>query len=229
MPEGKTREEQEAAHELWLAMQAAHERYQGASVLLDSLATTSSEIDAPVSNPEFSRVAAMQRAAFEKYVEARLQLSEVMLSEQYAKQREPIVPQRSRGISVNSRNVLLAAVVGLMVLFAIEVRALAEARGHNRELERGLTATSAALNQKKDQIAALAEQLESLKASNATMVRSIGRLRSEQTRVAQRTTRQVAPRRRAFGTKTQPFQNRREAGEHLRADVDPHNRSHRTL
>lgn len=228
MLEGNTHEEpasNRAVHELWLAMQAAHQRYKGASVLLDSLATTLSEIDTPASNPEFARVAATQRAAFENYVETRLQLSEVMLSEQSAKQREISVPQRSGGIAVNSRSILLVALVGLIVLLAFEMRALAAARGHNHELERVLTATSAALTQKQDQIADLAEQLETSKASNATLVRSIGRLRRDQARLAQRTTRQFASR----GRGPQQLKNRKEAGEHLRADVDQHIRSRRPL
>ena len=68
-------------HELWLAMQAAHDRYKNTSATLDALTAMS---PAGNSSPEcrlaIDAAAAEQRAAFENYIESRLQLSESIIS-----------------------------------------------------------------------------------------------------------------------------------------------------
>jgi hypothetical protein len=73
---------QRAAHKLWLAMRAAHDRYQSASATLHALSE-----DAPddprawEAGPQLDRAAEEQRTAFEAYIESRLEFSEFMLSE----------------------------------------------------------------------------------------------------------------------------------------------------
>jgi hypothetical protein len=70
-----------AEHELWLAMQAAYERYTRASDALDALTLDVSGV-IPIRNNslETHRAAAERQAAFESYVEARLEFSEAFLS-----------------------------------------------------------------------------------------------------------------------------------------------------
>jgi hypothetical protein len=70
-----------AEHELWLAMQAAYIRYTNASEALDALTLNVSGV-VPIrhSSRETHRAAAERQAAFESYIEARLQFSEVFLS-----------------------------------------------------------------------------------------------------------------------------------------------------
>jgi hypothetical protein len=83
MPENSAAPNQGPAidHELWLAMQAAHDRYKNTSATLDALTAMS---PAGNSSPEcrlaIDAAAAEQRAAFESYIEARLELSESMVS-----------------------------------------------------------------------------------------------------------------------------------------------------
>ena len=84
MPENSAAPNQGPAidHELWLAMQAAHDRYKNTSATLDALTAMSPAGD---SSPEcrlaIDAAAAEQRAAFESYIEARLELSESMISQ----------------------------------------------------------------------------------------------------------------------------------------------------
>jgi len=64
-------------HELWLSMQSAYDKYRYASDLLTAAA---SSMPVPISsadeNPRMTTLTAEQRAAFESYIEARLQYSE---------------------------------------------------------------------------------------------------------------------------------------------------------
>src|SRR5215475_11794020 len=84
-------------HRLWLAMQAAHNRYKSASAALDALTALSPAGAAtPERTLQIESAAAEQRSAFENYVESRLQLSESMLS----KMSSPTSPARA------SQNVL---------------------------------------------------------------------------------------------------------------------------
>jgi hypothetical protein len=64
-------------HELWLSMQSAYDKYRYASDLLTAAA---SRMPIPISsadeNPRMTTLTVEQRAAFESYIEARLQYSE---------------------------------------------------------------------------------------------------------------------------------------------------------
>lgn len=70
-----------AEHELWREMQAAYIRYTSASEALDALTLDGSGV-IPIRNSsrETHRAAAERQAAFESYIEARLQFSELFLS-----------------------------------------------------------------------------------------------------------------------------------------------------
>jgi hypothetical protein len=72
---------QRAAHKLWLAMRAAHDRYQSASATLHELSDKAP--DDPRfwdAGPLLDKAAEEQRTAFEAYIESRLEFSEFMLS-----------------------------------------------------------------------------------------------------------------------------------------------------
>jgi hypothetical protein len=64
-------------HELWLSMQSAYDKYRSASDLLTAAA---SRMPIPISSaeesPRMTTLTVEQRAAFESYIEARLQYSE---------------------------------------------------------------------------------------------------------------------------------------------------------
>ena len=68
-------------HKLWLAMQAAYERYTSASEVHDAFPLDISGV-IPIQNGSFEthRAIAERQAAFESYIEARLQFSEVFLA-----------------------------------------------------------------------------------------------------------------------------------------------------
>jgi hypothetical protein len=68
-------------HKLWLAMQAAYKRYTSASEVLDAFPLDISGV-IPIQNGrlETHRAIAERQAAFESYIEARLQFSEVFLA-----------------------------------------------------------------------------------------------------------------------------------------------------
>src|SRR5690349_15906108 len=84
--------------DLWLAMQEAHNRYKSSSAALDALTAmppcgdSSSE-----GNLQIEPASAEQRTAFENYIEARLQLSEFLVSRQNTEPREAVVPKEAGG------------------------------------------------------------------------------------------------------------------------------------
>jgi hypothetical protein len=69
-----------AEHQLWLAMQAAYNRYKLVSEALDALLVDQSSAHSPECRNQFERAAGEQRTAFEHYIDARMQFSEFLLS-----------------------------------------------------------------------------------------------------------------------------------------------------
>jgi hypothetical protein len=171
-------DDRETIHELWLATQAAHNHYKSASAALDELRTIKSwDVVTSDRKPDVDLMVGIERTAFENYIEARLQLSESLLSR---REGEPGHEAGSR--SRNSGKALLAVIAALLCLMAFELQDLSQVRRQRRDLERGRDTAITALTQKQEQVETLAHQLEALKASNlakaaATQVR-ISRPRS---------------------------------------------------
>src|SRR4249919_2400540 len=68
-------------HELWLAMQAAHDHWTKATVTLgDLIAIASSDDASPDESLWVAKAAEEERRAFEAYIEARLGFSEFLLT-----------------------------------------------------------------------------------------------------------------------------------------------------
>jgi hypothetical protein len=84
-------------HELWLSMRAAYNKYRYASDLLKAAA---SRMPIPISSadetPRMSMLAVEQRAAFESYIEARLQYSEFERDQDRVKTADSTTAQRDR-------------------------------------------------------------------------------------------------------------------------------------
>jgi len=126
-PTGQNR--QQAAHELWLAMRAAHDCYKHASATLSAVAKTAPGHPRPCGEDlSLEEAAEQQRTSFENYIEARLQYSEFMLSRddqesvnvRKSQQSETPGAQHtftaSRPVLVAVAAVLLLPVLGLIYL-----------------------------------------------------------------------------------------------------------------
>jgi hypothetical protein len=73
--------QQRRDHELWLAMQAAHDQWTIAAGVLDDLvAIASSDMDSPDVSLQIAKAAEEERSGFEAYIEARLAFSEFLLT-----------------------------------------------------------------------------------------------------------------------------------------------------
>src|SRR4051812_6080260 len=92
-------------HELWLAMQAAHDQWTTATGNLDDLvAMASSDLASPDSSLQLAHAAEEERNRFEAYIEARLAFSEFLLT------REP-APVKAEPRAFSRRTLLAAAVL----------------------------------------------------------------------------------------------------------------------
>src|SRR5580704_12293322 len=84
-------------HALWLSMQSAYDKYRYAS---DQLKAAASRMPIPISSadetPRMSMLAVEQRAAFESYIEARLQYSEFERDQDRVKTADSTTAQRDR-------------------------------------------------------------------------------------------------------------------------------------
>jgi hypothetical protein len=167
-------------HELWLAMQAAHSRYENSSAALAAL-TAMSPCDGGLSdrNLHIEATAADQRTAFENYVEARLQLTEFLLSRLTTEPRETVIPEdadnSSRSAPRSPKWVTLAVVAGFLLPTVFGLGYLAHARSQSRALEVTRGEANAALNRTRNQVEALFGQVEALKAANQKLARSANR------------------------------------------------------
>jgi hypothetical protein len=149
-------------HDLWLAMQAAHHRYKNASATLDAL--TSVPIVGgvpPECKFEIQKAVAEQRAAFEDYIDARLDLSESMSS-------RPAVPataesedraHASRHLLV-SRTALFALAVAALFPAAFSAGYLARQTKLVRDLEAARDQANTMLAQMKEKVDVLARKIE---------------------------------------------------------------------
>jgi hypothetical protein len=150
-------------------MRAAHDRYKSASLALDALTALSPATDnSPARNLQIESAAAEQRSAFEQYIEARLELSEAVLSRQNAPpgadtlEDEEEEQSRWRGVQVKIALVVAAAFllptafgIGYLMHQRAEIRSLQDARDEART----------ALGQTRSQVAELANRVQTLKAS----------------------------------------------------------------
>ena len=160
-------------HDLWLAMQAAHHRYKNASATLDAL--TSVPIVGgvpPECKFEIQKAATEQRAAFEDYIDSRLDLSESMSS-------RPAVPaleepegraHRGRHLLV-SRTALFALAAAALFPAAFSAGYLARQTRLVRDLEAARDQTNTMLAQMKDQVDVLARKIELSPRANAVPVK----------------------------------------------------------
>ena len=180
-------------HHLWLAMQAAHKAYKQASATLDALTAMAPRSDHSVERDLQIEVAAVeQRTSFENYIEARLQLSEFLLSKQM-----PVDPAVSQAAGQPStpdparRLVVLGVVAAFLLPTAFGVGFLAHERQRTSQLNAEHTETLAALNQTRALAQDLAYRVEALKAANQTAARkaaaSAARARTNRTRPVQKT------------------------------------------
>lgn len=154
-------------HHLWLAMQAAHKVYKQASATLDALTAMSPRTHSVERDLQIEVAAAEQRTSFENYIEARLQLSEFLLSKQM-----PVDPAVSQGHSQAStpdparRLVVLGVVAAFLLPSAFGVGFLAHERQRTSQLNAEHIETLAALNQTRALAQDLARRVEALKAAN---------------------------------------------------------------
>jgi len=156
-----------SGRELWLAMRAAHNRYKNASAALDALTAASLDSVASEWNLHIGAAAEVQRNAFEDYIEARLELSECLLSK---KNSEPMFPeaagQRSGSGTRFSGRVVLAVAAVCLFQAAFGLGYLAHERRQGSGLEAARDETNPTLNQTRKQVQALARQVAALEATN---------------------------------------------------------------
>ena len=119
-------------HELWLAMQAAHDQWTIAAGVLDDLvAIASSDIDSPDLSLQIAKAAEEERSGFEAYIEARLAFSEFLLT------RDPTTVNPEP--KTTSKRTLLAVALVFPAIFALPYTV------HERKQVRDLDAARAAI------------------------------------------------------------------------------------
>ncbi len=177
-------------HELWLAMQSAYDRYKNASAALVALQAV--PLDAVVGAKRESRIeaaASLQRTAFENYIEARLQLSEGLLSTSNVDPMDPQIsdgPLLWRGITMPAK--ILAAVVAAFLLPAtFGLGYLAHKQIQSPGLEAENNRLNRALDQTRKQMQVLALQVKALKSTNQGRARSasVTRIKTRKFRLGQ--------------------------------------------
>jgi hypothetical protein len=131
-------------HELWLAMQAAHDHWTKATVTLGDLIGIASSDDAsPDECLWVAKAAEDERRAFETYIEARLAFSEFLLTRDSATENpEP---------RTTSKRTLLVAAIVVPVVFGLPY--LVHERKQVRELDAARDAISTLRNQASSQTA----------------------------------------------------------------------------
>ena len=134
-------------HELWLAMQAAHQRHTNAAMAGD---------------------AQEQRAAFEAYIEARLQLSECLASRPNVGP-ERAAPEAASGFSWSGVTRVGMVYLGILAIFLLPASFGLGYLVHERRLSRDPELPhkdDAKLGQVLLQVQTLAQQVEALTAAN---------------------------------------------------------------
>jgi hypothetical protein len=152
-------------HDLWLTVRSAHNRYQCASA---ALTTVMAMPPSPERNLWTEAAAAEQRAAFESYIEARLQLTESMISPSEPPVIEPENSWRNFRIAPP---VLLAAAACLFPL-AFAVGNFVGQRREARESEAVQQEANAKLAQMRSQVEALSRTTETLKTGQPAPARN---------------------------------------------------------
>jgi hypothetical protein len=164
-------------HHLWLTMQAAHRQYKHASAILDALTAMSPCSDNSVERDLQIEVAAVeQRTAFENYIEARLQLSEFLLSKQMPV--DPAVSGAAGSASTTGpprRWVALAIAAAFLLPSAFSVGFLAHERQRTSQLQAEHNETIAALNQTRALTQELSRRIEALKSANKAAARPVAK------------------------------------------------------
>lgn len=163
-------------HELWLAMQAAHSRYKNASAALNALAAMS--LDSVVSERDLhiEAAAGVERNAFENYIEARLQLSEWLLSKKNERPMEAGIPeeagQRQGSGSRISGRVLVTVMAALLFSTAFGLGYLLHVRRQKPDLDATRDEAVSALHQTPKQVETPVRPMQPLKAINQPRARS---------------------------------------------------------
>jgi hypothetical protein len=184
---GACRDAPGGEHDLWLAMKSAHGRYRNAAALLDDMKVLPpGGVPGPERQLEIEAMAGEERAAFENYIEARLQLSEFLLAKISPKPPEaksPVkaVPVPGSGFGL-SRVATLAVLAAFLFPTAFGFGYFLHERKRTRELETARDTATAALNQAKAEVQALGGKVEELKAANRSTAATAARLQNIQAR-----------------------------------------------
>jgi hypothetical protein len=172
-------------HELWLAMRSAHDRYQSASAALDALTAMSpAGVASPERTLQIEAAASEQRAAFESYIEARLQLSEYVLSKQSPQPPKTTTSQDTADDLIGelvgepkfSRGVILAVLAAFLLPSAFGLGYLIHAHKQTRDLAAARDAANAALEETRNEVQKLTRRVEQLKGASPPTVRTASRL-----------------------------------------------------
>jgi hypothetical protein len=130
-------------HELWLAMQAAHDQWTKATLTLrDLIAIASSDDSSAEESLWIARAAEEERRCFEAYIEARLAFSEFLLS----RDSGTVNPEPR----LTSKRTLLTVVLLVPVVFGLPY--LAHERKQVRELDAARDAISALRNEARSHV-----------------------------------------------------------------------------
>jgi len=164
----------DAEHELWLAMQAAHKKYTNACASLAAL-TSQVLVAIPCSDQRFQieKAASEQRAAFENYIEARMQFSEFRY-DRNSSTPGSILSANTPGASlpaneddsdswvgfIKSRLAFPAAAVALLCTAAFTQAYLIGEHKHVRDSDEAQKETPATTTQTRDNAQALVQKID---------------------------------------------------------------------
>jgi hypothetical protein len=128
-------------------------------------------------------MAVEERSAFEKYIEARLQLTEFLLAKVSPKPPESVAPAKTKhakGLGL-TRAAILCILAAFLFPTAFGLGYFLHQQKRTRELELARDASNSALNQAREQAKMLAGQLEQLQKSSHTADAMVARMRAAET------------------------------------------------
>jgi hypothetical protein len=176
-------DQRNAEHELWLAMQAAYNKYRNASSELDILAVQPSGAE----NLQIETATSEQWSAFENYIETRMQYSEFRCDQNNARSRsfgnsqtvgdstvpsEGSLPRRGWTGSTISRPALATVVVVLLCINDLSVAYLMRFLGFAHGARTTRDEIGATLNQARNDIQTLGEKIDAINVSQQFLIRA---------------------------------------------------------
>jgi hypothetical protein len=180
-------DQRSAEHDLWLAMQAAYNKYRNASEVLESLGLRLQVADPSAgAGLQIESAASEQRSAFENYIEARMQFAEFRCDQNGGIRSfaQPEAAGASAGRSAERRwwvhwpgiprAAMAAIAAALLCTTALSLAFAVRERQHVRDSDAARDQANATLGQARDEIQVLTRNRDAFRAAQSAPRDSTG-------------------------------------------------------